>query len=95
MPRIQDDFLECVFYLYPSVPDAESGKSLGGTGFAVSIPTQRPGGEFIYFVTNKHVIEGGSCTVRLNKSDGTVECLDVVEPHWFLSPFDDDLGILR
>ena len=31
-----------------------------------------PGRQMVYAVTNAHVIEGGNCTIRLNRHDGTV-----------------------
>ncbi len=32
MPRITDDILDCVIYLYPSELDARNGERVGGSG---------------------------------------------------------------
>ena len=36
MPRVNDKFLDCVFYLYRSAEAAEKGENLGGAGFWVA-----------------------------------------------------------
>jgi hypothetical protein len=38
MPRVSDDYLDCVAYLYPSRPNAEGGMQQGGCGFFVAVP---------------------------------------------------------
>jgi len=48
MPRIDDYFLDCVFYLYPPSHDPNSSEVAGGTGFFVdvieSVPAKPPPG---------------------------------------------------
>src|SRR5260370_42243079 len=70
MPRIPDEFLDCVVYLYPSQPAAEAGEGLGGTGFVVGIRSQDRSVQSLYVVTNRHVVELGNTTVRINTLDG-------------------------
>ena len=57
MSRITDQWLKCAFYIYPSRPDAEAGRSIGGSGFFVSIGwADNQERRHVYAVTNKHVI---------------------------------------
>lgn len=85
VPRIDDVFLDCVVYLYPSHADAENGAAIGGTGFVIGIPAKSiPNSHFLFVVTNRHVIDAGSCIVRLNLKSGGTDILDVFgnwEPH--------------
>lgn len=96
MPRIADDFLDCVFYLYPSREAAEKGEEAGGTGFWVSYaPTGRDDAFFIFAVTNKHVVaESGASVIRLNKIGGGVDILEI-EPHEWHFTGAHDLAIIH
>ncbi len=59
VPRISDDILDSVVYLYPSVTDAEAGEKAGGTGFLVGVPSGvHEGVTYQYAVTNRHVTSG-------------------------------------
>jgi hypothetical protein len=70
MPRIPDEFIDCIVYLYPDLASADSGAPLGGTGFIVRTLGQTdPSIEFFHIVTNKHVIENGNTIVRFNLQD--------------------------
>jgi hypothetical protein len=87
MPRLNDDFLECAFYLYRSKHEAEEGIQIGGSGFLVTVPAERAGGSFIYAVTNRHVIEAGAKVIRMNTTKGGT-AIDDLEG-WISSPTDD------
>jgi hypothetical protein len=91
MPRINDQYLDCVIYLYPSVPMAEAGERLGGSGFLVGIAGQ--GMSHTYAVTNRHVVENGSTVIRLNTADGKLHALDLTGLDWTHDPEGDDLSI--
>jgi hypothetical protein len=71
MPRIPQNYLDCIAYLYPSREEAESGQPTGGTGFLLGI-----NGEFkedlrCYIVTNAHV--ASECTwVRFHNAGQTL-----------------------
>lgn len=80
MPRVPDEFLECVVYLYPSIPAAEAGERVGGTGFIVRVDER--GTDFYYVITNKHVIEKGNCTVRFNNTARAHEAYEYDERNW-------------
>lgn len=93
VPRVNDDILDCVIYLYPSVADADVGRHIGGSGFLVGIPAKTVPGNFIYAVTNRHVIEGGSACIRLNTMTGAKDTRDYDERHWTFHPDGDDLAV--
>jgi hypothetical protein len=84
MPRVPDEYLECIVYLYPSIPAADAGEKVGGTGFIVAVESETDSGAaFFYVVTNKHVIEGGNTTVRFNKPSQVHEAFEYDERNWF------------
>lgn len=94
MPRIGDQFLDCVIYLYPTVDAANAGMAVGGTGFLVGIPYKRAKGySHRYAVTNSHVIRRGSPIVRLNTRDGKFDVLDIDPQAWIHHPDGDDVAV--
>lgn len=94
MPRISDDFLESVFYLYPTVDAAREGKHMGGTGFLVGVLSKiDPSMGYTYAVTNRHVaIDQGHSIIRLNKRDGEVDIRELDPAEWLPHPSGDDLA---
>lgn len=95
MPRISDEILECVFYLYPSAEDAERGAEAGGAGCFVSVPSeQHVNVNHLYAVSNWHVIEdGGSPVIRLNTAAGRKVAYPLAVNHWIPHPQGDDLAV--
>src|SRR5215467_13131396 len=94
MPRVPEDFLECIVYLYPSVAAAEAGERLGGTGFVVGVRGKIDRtNHFLYVVTNRHVIEAGNTTVRINTSDGKHDSLEYDQRNWIVGPPEIDLAV--
>ncbi|UGY23077.1 serine protease [Bradyrhizobium septentrionale] len=93
MPRIFDGYLNSVGYLYPSEAEAEDGAKLGGTGFFVRLPLTRPGFDFLCLVTNKHIVDAGSSTVRLNTRDGAFDIIPLDGAKWHYHPDGDDIAI--
>jgi hypothetical protein len=94
VPRIPDEALEGIVYLYPSVPDAENGTRLGGSGFFVMLPSVViPGSGMLFAVTNAHIIEQGNTVIRLNTKDGRTDTFDFTEEHWILHDKRDDVAI--
>ena len=92
MPRIKDEFLECPIFLYVSVDDAKNDYNTGGSGFLTAVKTEQH--EYIYAVTNSHVIiEGKSPVVRINRKDGEVQILDIPLTTWIHHPLGDDIAI--
>ena len=96
MPHLPSEILDCVFYLYRTRADAESGAPFGGTGFFVGVPSddQRQG-DFIYAVTNWHVaVRDGNSVIRMNKPDGGVEIFEYDPYDWGFKPRWHDLAIM-
>jgi hypothetical protein len=96
MPRIDDQILDCVIYLYPSEASARVGELAGGTGFLVGVPSQHEGRVFIYAVTNSHVIrEAGSPVIRFNAMHGDAAILPLVNESWYHHPDGDDIAVVH
>jgi hypothetical protein len=93
MPRISDRFLNSVAYLYPSEAEAEDGMKLGGSGFFVGIRLGLPNLELLCVVTNKHVVDGGSTTLRVNTPDGKFDIIPLDDATWHYHPHGDDLAV--
>ena len=102
MLRINDSFLDCVVYVYPSEDTAQSGRFSGGTGFLVRIPSMGPRESFTYLdsphfhyvVTSKHILEsvpGKDVFIRLNNQQGQFEVKRIPKRSWESSE-DDDLA---
>lgn len=95
MPRIADELLEAVIYLYRSTEDAEQGIAAGGSGFLVHMTSSvseelRP----LYAVTNSHVVrEGDAPVVRLNTRDGKTDTLPLTSDDWIHHPDGDDIAV--
>lgn len=94
MPRINDQFLECVFYLYPSQEAASAREKKGGCGFFVGVRLKPGVNQFhVYAVTNRHVIaEGSSPVMVMNRRDGGTEILPLKRGNWLIHPHGDDLA---
>lgn len=94
MPRIRDEYLDCVIYLYPSDVDAEDGTKWGGSGFLIGVPSRglRQNFWFLYAVTNKHVIRN-STILRMNTCKGEKAILPTQRDTWYTHPEGDDLAV--
>ena len=92
VPRIPEQYLQSVIYLYPTEEDAYAGKSAGGSGFIVSVRSVRhPDRLFAYAVTAHHVIEiARSPVVRLNTHDSDVAVIPFQGTAWTPHPAGDD-----
>jgi hypothetical protein len=89
VPRIDDEDLNCIVYIYDTVDNAKAGARTGGSGFLVRHPSIDPSVDFGYIVTNRHIIKGDkikgiqpATVVRLNTIDGKVDCLPIRESDW-------------
>jgi hypothetical protein len=96
LSRINDAFLDCVLYLYPSYKEANEGASIGGTGFITVVPTEglKQNFYFPYIVTNKHVVESGNTVARMTTRDGRRHIIETDEREWRFHPDGDDLAVL-
>jgi hypothetical protein len=89
MPRIQDEYLNCVAYLYRSRHEAEEAINIGGSAFLVTYLLEELGVQMgvVYAVTNKHVIQHQAKCLRVNTTDGTTDVFAL--ENWHLSATDD------
>src|SRR5665213_1617103 len=95
MPRIPDEVLESVFYLYESREEAERGSSFGGSGFFVSVQSDIPDILFSYAVTNWHVVvQGGASVIRVNCIGGGVEIFEFDPAEWHFKPGGYDIAVI-
>jgi hypothetical protein len=93
MAKLIPGSLDCVIYLYRSERMAKAGESAGGSGFLVSLPSDKHDGhEHIYAVTNSHVIELGYPVVRLNTQDGKSDTLNL-KGNWVHHPDGHDVAV--
>jgi hypothetical protein len=94
VPRVPDQFLDCSIFLYPSERTAKKGTEAGGTGFLVKMRSEVHPDELwhYYAVTNKHVIDDGATTIRLNKADGAFGTISLERKDWVLTKTSSDLA---
>jgi hypothetical protein len=99
LPRIRDEYLDCVVYLYPTKAEAEDGARAGGSGFLVGVPSVglRRNFWFLYAVTNKHVIDHtekspASTVLRMNTRAGKTTVMPTARRSWETHPDGDDLA---
>jgi hypothetical protein len=90
VPRIHDNSLDCVIYLYHSRTDAERGSvhPSGGSGFLVAVPAARFPGFHSYAVSNRHVVET-SPVVRVNTMAGDMDVFEFQPSNWLFTQTDD------
>lgn len=91
--RIPEVLLDTTIYLYPDEVSAEAGQHIGGSGFIAGVPLKDSTFHTLWAVTNKHIIDDGYLTIRLNKKDGGIVCIDTIEDEWHVHPDGDDLAI--
>lgn len=90
MPRIPDDFLKAVVFIYPSHNAALEGLPEGGSGFLVSHGTPESDLRTCYVVTNAHVVESGGQWVRID--DGRI--VHIPNEDWHTG-IPDDFAVAR
>jgi hypothetical protein len=93
VPRIPDEFLDCVVYIYPSLDAAHQGSRVGGTGFLIAVPRDPDTAGATYIATNSHVAEEGSA-VRLTTTAGGTEVVALNLCDWNHHPAGDDVAII-
>jgi len=98
MPRIREELLECVVYLYNTEERARAGAAEGvrGTGFLVTVrlenaPKEQPVQTQLYVVTAAHNIEKGATVIRLNRPDGATQVCSTGTVEWVSHAEGDDV----
>jgi hypothetical protein len=90
MPRIPDELLHSVVYLFQDEEHAREGRGAGGTGFFVDFPADAQ--PYRYVVSNVHVVRNGCTTLRINTSDGSVATKELPASAWVDHPDGDDVA---
>jgi len=95
VPRIDDQILDSVIYLYPNTQDAQNAEAAGGTGFLVAVPSEKHSNViYPYAVTNSHVIrEAASLVIRFNAIAGDTAIVPTQPDHWVHHPEGDDIAV--
>lgn len=93
MPRIADCVTDCSIYLYHTEAAARSGKSSGGSGFLVHVPSTVEGYCHLYAVTNKHIVDDGCGVLRLNRKQGGIDTISTTWDNWIRPGNDDDVVV--
>jgi hypothetical protein len=95
MPKLPQEVINSVFYLYPTRQAAEEGKAFGGCGFFVGVPSGLPNYAYAYAVTNWHVaIQGGASVIRVNKRGGGVDIFEFDPSEWTFKPGGSDVAVI-
>jgi hypothetical protein len=92
MARIPDEFLHCVFFLYPSRVEADTGGPRGASGFFVGVDWESNNQRrHVYAVTNKHAIMAcrDAVVIRALRTDGELETIETDPVDWWPSPAHD------
>ncbi len=91
MPRIPDELLTCVVYLYPDIESAKEGDKLGGSGFVIGVKSEATDTiSYTYVVTNSHVIEHfDNPVVRVNIFENEMQYLVSRKDQWKEHSTDD------
>lgn len=92
VPRVPDEFLESVVYLYRSRAEAEASAKDGASGFVVAVPGSEEGNAFHYVVTNRHVARNAGA-VRINADSGATLITEINDSAWHFHPDGDDLAV--
>ncbi|HEX3731896.1 MAG TPA: trypsin-like peptidase domain-containing protein [Mycobacteriales bacterium] len=93
MPRVPDEFLECVVYVYESVEDARGARRGGGTGFLVQwLVDDTVNLAVNYVVTNSHVAKKAEA-IRVNTIDGGNNVISISPEQWIHHQAGDDIAI--
>ena len=90
MSRINDRFLNCVLYLYPSKDAAMQGGPQGGTGFLYGIPVNKEANRYhVIVVTCRHLLTMKEVYLRINSSDGEYKIFKTISHDWTIDPTED------
>jgi hypothetical protein len=91
MPHLDEYkwILDFVVFLYQDKNHAMAGETSGGTGFNVSVPTERWPAKYAHWhcVTNWHVAVSGGCPViRVNTKSGPPHIIEHDVSDWIFLP---------
>src|SRR2546426_1085457 len=93
MPRIPDQLLNTIVYLYPNMDAARAGEAAGGTGFLVAVLSEvKPKEGYVYAVTNAHVARAAPI-LRMMRLDGAAEPFPLTPQDWIYHAEGDDVAV--
>jgi hypothetical protein len=95
MPRVPQDYLDCVVYLYRNEEDANQGQPKGGTGFLVGVPGEENADLKIFIVTNAHVAFDSGCNVVRFSRGGKLSICTIESHKWVRHRHGDDVAAAR
>jgi hypothetical protein len=90
--RVRDEFLNCVFYVYPSAEDAHKAERRGGSGSLVQVELENNRERcIVYAVTNSHVIKrcGPLPAITINTKEGKRQVFTTANGDWRFLPNHD------
>jgi hypothetical protein len=93
LPRIPDQLLGSVAFVFPDEASASAGRSAGGTGFVVEYKASGAVAPKRLLVTNTHVAQGRPRTVRLSDLSGNARLHNVQAIEWHSHPNGDDISV--
>lgn len=93
--RLQDRFIESVFYIFKSEDEANASTGDSGSGFFYARQAKIPCNSFIFAVTNHHSVdEKGDLWIRWI-TEGEVSIRKISAEEWISQPDQDDLAIVH
>lgn len=97
MPRIDQNILDSVFFLYRSVVDAEKGVNAAATGFVIAVNADLfHAVPSFYGVSNWHAaVRDGASVIRLRLLDGSFQILELEPDEWTFIPGEDDVAVVE
>jgi hypothetical protein len=102
MPKLgkYTDILKSVVFLYENTEHAKQGMRFGGTGFLISVPSEKYGIKFrhAHCVTNRHVSVYNpkgppSPVIRINCRSGAPDSIELDPSEWISRPSWHDIAI--
>jgi hypothetical protein len=97
MPRIDQNVLDSVFFLYCTKEDADRGINAAATGFIVAVNADLFHDTPSYYgITNWHsAVRDGASNIRLRLSDGSFETVELGPEDWTFIPGEDDVAVVE
>ncbi len=98
MPRLQQEWLDSIVFLYTSREEAEAGEPIGATAFIVSVGPDDPTIPEVYghhyVVTNRHCLEPRRDLVgRVNLHGQGIDVVELPFEAWRPHPNNDDVTV--
>lgn len=96
VPKIPQDVIKTVFFLYRTEAEALADENRGGTGFlVVKHFNGKDGDGFCYAVSNWHVAVDGYPVIRLATKDGGFDVFDLGAEDWIFRARGYDLAAVQ